>query len=134
MLPSRPMRTTTARAIDAMEQPASVPAALVAARSVDALLVRVARDARVLPALIPENAAIERARLIELVGKGGAPQPRWEFARRRVELPVWRALDEARALVRDRLSRPLRERYLAKLDELEVDLAMIEAVGDPVRV
>jgi uncharacterized protein (TIGR02421 family) len=108
--------------------------ALAAIRPIDALLVAVSREARVLPALTPTNAAAERVRLVELVARGDAPSPRWELPRRRVDQFAWRAIAEARALARDRMPRPLREMYLARLDELEVDLAMIEAVGDPVRV
>lgn len=108
--------------------------ALAAIAPIDALLVRVAREARVLPALTPTNAAVERARLIEHVARGEAPVPRWELSRRRVEMGLWRAIDEARALGRDRLPPSLRPLYLARLDELEVDLAMIDCVGDPVRV
>lgn len=107
---------------------------LAAVQPIDALLVRISREARVLPALTPVNAAAERARLIDQVARGEAPVPRWELARRRVEPACWRAIDEARALVRDRLPGPVRALYLARLDELEVDLAMIECIGDPVRV
>ncbi len=108
--------------------------ALAAIGPIDALLLRVARDARVLPALTPVNAATERARLIAQVAQGHAPVPRWELSRRRVDRVLWRAVDEARALGRDRLPAPLRSLYLARLDELEVDLAMIACVGDPTRV
>ena len=103
-------------------------------RPIDALLARAAREARVLPALTPRNAAVERARLTLEVARGEAPAPRWELARRRVDPATWKTIDEARALARDRMPKLLRELYLARLDELEVDLAMIEAVGDPVRV
>lgn len=107
---------------------------LAAVHPIDAILVRVAREARVLPALTPTNAAAERARLTGEVARGEAPVPRWELSRRRVEPVLWRALAESRALARDRMPKPLRELYLARLDELEVDLAMIECVGEPARV
>ncbi|MDQ3032401.1 MAG: DUF1704 domain-containing protein [Myxococcota bacterium] len=131
---SRGANATTKGRAEAVARDAAAAEALAAIAPIDALLVRVARDARVLPALTPSNAAIERARLIEQVAKGEAPVPRWELARRRVDVVLWRAIDEARALGRDRLPRSLRPLYLARLDELEVDLAMIECVGDPVRV
>jgi hypothetical protein len=132
MLLSEPMRTHAARAITMSAELAAE--ALIAIRPIDALVVRIARDARVLPALTPVNAARERERLVERVGRGDAPVPRWELSRRRVDPTLWRSVEEARALTRDRIPRPLRDVYLARLDELEVDLAMIEAVGDPVRV
>lgn len=127
------MRTPAVRAF-ALPEHAPTAEILAAIGPIDALLVRIAHDARVLPALMPSNAAIERARLVDLVGRGDAPVPKWELARRRIDAVLWRAIDEARALSRDRLPRPLRDLYLARLDELGVDLAMIEAIGDPVRV
>lgn len=127
------MRTPAARA-SAIDPSASDAELLAGIGPIDALLVRVAREARVLPALTPSNAAAERARLVAEVARGEAPTPRWELSRRRVEPALFKALDEARALARDRMPKPLRELYLARLDELEVDLTMIECVGDPVRV
>lgn len=135
------MRTHSQRAIatpeasgDRLKSRAEVAEMLAAIAPIDALLWRVARDARVLPALTPLNAASERARLIADVARGQAPVPRWNLSRRRVDRVLWRALDEARALGRDRLPSSLRPLYFARLDELELDLAMIECVGDPVRV
>lgn len=125
------MRTPASRASASALATAELLAGI---RPIDALLARAAREARVLPALTPSNAAAERARLTLEVARGEAPAPRWELARRRVDPATWRTIDEARALARDRMPKVLRELYLARLDELEVDLAMIEAVGDPVRV
>jgi uncharacterized protein (TIGR02421 family) len=107
---------------------------LAALRPVEELMVAVARKARVLPALTPMNAASERARLVELVARGEAPNPRWELVRRPVDVGVWRTIDVIRALVYSRIPRPLRDLYLARVDELEVDVAIIEAVGNPVKV
>ncbi|WP_083457145.1 tyrosine/phenylalanine carboxypeptidase domain-containing protein [Sandaracinus amylolyticus] len=132
--PSRRVIATTEPAAAKPESAPSIAEILAGIAPLDALLLRISREARVLPALTPANAASERARLVEQVGKGEAPVPRWELARRRIEPAFWRAIDEARALARDRLPPALRATYFARLDELEVDLAMIECVGDPVRV
>jgi len=108
--------------------------ALEAIGPVDALLLGISHEARILPAVMPVNAAAERARLVDRVRAGDTPTPRWELGRRRIDAAPWRAVAQAREMARARLARPLRELYLARLDELEVDLALIEAIGDPVRV
>lgn len=103
----------------------------VALREADALMKRIAEVARLLPALTATNAVEERARLVAEVGSGGTPSPRWELKKRRVEPELWRVLDLARNRVR---SLPAEELYLARLDELELELSMIEVLGDPKRV
>jgi uncharacterized protein (TIGR02421 family) len=124
------MRTPLAPAL----APKSSSELLAATQPIEGLLLAIAREARIFPALTPTNATSERARLIEAVARGETPTPRWEITRRRVDPAVWRAVDEIRRLARARIPRPLAELYLARVDELEVDLAMIEAVGDPVQV
>src|SRR5690606_13102102 len=106
----------------------AIPAAL---READAYLKRVADVARLLPALTATNAVEERARLVTEVRAGGVPTPRWELRKRRVDPELWRSLDVARERVSDA---PGRELYLARLDELELELSMIEVLGDPRRV
>lgn len=106
----------------------AIPAAL---READAYLKRVADVARLLPALTATNAVEERARLVAEVRAGGVPTPRWELRKRRVDPELWRSLDVARERVSDA---PGRELYLARLDELELELSMIEVLGDPRRV
>lgn len=106
---------------------------LIAIAPVDRLVSEISRIARILPAMLPRNAACERARLIDAVSRGELVSPKWEIERKRVDRLVWRQLDEVRALCRC-MPRFVRDLYLAKVDELEVDLSIIEAVGDPVRI
>jgi hypothetical protein len=102
-----------------------------AAARLDALLVFVHRAARVLPALTAENAAAERARLIDEVARGGAPEARFVYAARRTEPNVREALEAARALAP---SSPAAALYLARLDELELELGILDAIGSAERV
>lgn len=113
-----------------MSPPASsaIPTVL---REVDALVKRVADVARLLPALTADNAAEERARLVDSLASGRVPTPSWDLKRRRVEPQIWRMLDRARTKVEGQLVESL---YLARLDELELELAMIEALGDARRI
>lgn len=133
MLRCAGMRTSAPRALAPAGSPEGAEI-LATIRPVDALLARVARSARVLHALVPTNATSERARLVAEVARGEAPTPRWELGRRRAEPGSWRAIDRARGMLEARIPRPLRDAYLARIDELELDLAMIEAAGDPIRV
>lgn len=105
-----------------------IPPAL---READAWLKRVAEVARLLPALTATNAVEERARLVAEVASGGVPTPRWKLRKRRVDPDLWRSLDAARERAG---AVPVRELYLARLDELELELSMIEALGEPKRV
>lgn len=105
-----------------------VPRAL---REVDALMKQVADVARLLPALTADNAAEERARLVDALARGHTPVPAWTCPARRVEPPVWRMLERARARVE---GQPAAALYLARLDELELELAMIDALGDARRI
>lgn len=107
---------------------AAVPCEL---READALMKRVADVARLLPALTAENADTERSRMVRELELGEVPVPRWNHSRRRVEGGVWRMLERARETVGGMLVEKL---YLARLEELELELAMIEALGDPKRV
>lgn len=100
-------------------------------REVDAFLKRIADVARLLPALTASNAAEERGRLIAALEAGETPRPRWSLPDRRVDSGLWRMLDVARDKLRDQ---PLEDLYLARLDELELELAMIEALGESKRI
>jgi uncharacterized protein (TIGR02421 family) len=82
---------------------------------------------RILPAATAENAAEERVRLTEVLARGETPVPEWRTRRRPVATSM-RAIDEARDLARPLVAAPL---YLGRLDELELDLALACALGDP---
>src|SRR5690606_14628358 len=97
----------------------------------DAYLKRIADVARLLPALTATNAVEERARLVAEVEAGGTPTPRWVLRTRRVEPERSRLLDGVRARAAGTIVEDL---YRARADELELELAMIEALGDPKRI
>jgi hypothetical protein len=90
---------------------------------------KVASVARLLPALTATNAVEERARLVEQVRSGEVPKPRWRFRpRRTVDRAIWRVLDGARERA---TGLPGATHYQARLDELELELAMMEVLGKP---
>jgi uncharacterized protein (TIGR02421 family) len=97
----------------------------------DRALVRVASLARPVPSLTPENAAIERARLVQCLRKGEHPAPGYTFARQRVDAAAVRYIDAARDLAEGCSVGPL---YLERLAELELELAILDAWGDAKRV
>ena len=107
------------------------PAIPRAIRELDALMKQVADVARLLPALTAENAAEERARLIAELDNGRTPVPSWTLRRRRVEPHVWRMLERGR---RRAEHQPAEQHYVDRLDELELELAMIDALGEPRRI
>jgi uncharacterized protein (TIGR02421 family) len=106
----------------------AIPTAL---READACMKRIADVARLLPALTAENAVEERARLVYELERGSLPTPRWHLRRRRVEPEVWRLLDSVRARLE---GQPAEDLYQARLSELELELGMIEALGEPRRI
>lgn len=106
----------------------SIPAAL---READARLKRVIDVARLLPALTADNAVSERARLVRELERGDAPSPRWTLKKRRVAAELWRSLEAARRAARGTLAEP---HYEARVEELDLELSMLEALGEPRRV
>jgi uncharacterized protein (TIGR02421 family) len=99
--------------------------------TLDAYLARLHGLAKLLPALTADNATAERQRLVAAVSRGDVAAPRFESSPRKVPRDAYRLLDAARALAADVPAGPL---YLSRLDELELDLSMLEALGDPRRV
>ena len=93
----------------------------------DFRLRRIVDVARLLPALTARNGADERARLVRALEQDEPLEPRWELQRRRVEPQVWRMLADARLLAEESVARTL---YLARFEELELELHMIESLGD----
>ena len=84
--------------------------------------------ARMLPALTAENAASERARLIDCLLRGDSLVPAWQLTPRRVPAAAFRLLDELRG---EAEAVPGAALYTAKLDELELELLLIDALGKP---
>jgi hypothetical protein len=98
---------------------------------IDRLLVRAAREVRVLATLTPLDARRERARLARELCSGTPTRPRWSYA------PVChdalrRALDQAEAELARGLSQdPLGSLYLGRIRELSLEAAICEAAGSP---
>lgn len=91
------------------------------------LLTEAAREARVLGAATPLNLAEERARLAQALARGELPRPRWRYGRGgRGELRA-RLTRLARALAG--VDGPLASLYRARAEELELECALIDAVG-----
>jgi hypothetical protein len=105
-----------------------------AAAALDRALALVARRARILPALHPRNAAAERVRLTVELAAGRVPVPRWDPLERRDVRGLLAELDGLRAALPQFLPGPIGALYLARLDELELDVALLDALGDPRRV
>lgn len=99
-------------------------------RELDGLLVGLTRRARLLPALVAENAASERARLLGALERGEALEPRWVFRREAPTRSSFAALDAAL----DRAAQVggvLGEAYRERLEEIELDLRILEALAAP---
>ncbi len=91
-------------------------------RELDGLLVGLTRRARLLPALVAENAASERARLLGALERGEALEPRWVFRREAPTRSSFAALDAAL----DRAAQVggvLGEAYRERLEEIARMLA-----------
>ncbi len=98
-----------------------------AAARLDALIVSVHGAAQVLPALTAQNGATERARLIDALTRGQRVEPQFVYTPRKIERVVHESLAAARALAQ---TSPAAALYLARLDELELELRILEAIGD----
>jgi uncharacterized protein (TIGR02421 family) len=90
-----------------------------------------AKAVRLLPALTARNAAHERARLEAQLRAGELPVPHFEYASPRPCHASLRWLDQLRS---EAVLLPAAELYLAKLEELELDVALLGALGDARRV
>jgi uncharacterized protein (TIGR02421 family) len=84
--------------------------------------------AKPLPSLTPDDAATERARLIACLTRGELPVPAFRAQRQRLGSDAYHLIDDARRLSRECVIGGL---YLERLDELELDLAILEAWGEP---
>ncbi len=110
---------------------AAMHSELETALHLDRALLRVASLARPVPSLTPENAASERARLVQCLRMGEHPAPGYTFARQRVDPDAYRFMDAARELA---ACSPVGHLYLERLAELELELAILDAWGDAKRV
>lgn len=101
------------------------------ALQLDRMVARAAALARPVASLTPDNAASERARLVRCLERGETPVPAFGLSRQRVDTSAYRAIDEARQLLS---TCPWGALYEDRLDELELDLAILDAWGDAKRV
>lgn len=99
--------------------------------TLDVYLGKLHQVSRLLPALTARNGHVERKRLVAAVCRGDVAAPRFEASPRKVPSEVFRMLDSARKLAE---GVPAGELYLARLEELELDLGMLEALGDARRI
>lgn len=86
-----------------------------------------AKAVRLLPALIARNAAAERARLEAQLEAGELPVPHFAYANPRPCRASLRWLDQLRE---EAAQLPAASLYLAKLEELELDVALLASLGD----
>jgi uncharacterized protein (TIGR02421 family) len=105
-----------------------VPAAVrLALHEFEAKLALIARSARLLPAVTARNAATERVRLQAQLEAGEMPLPSFVYASPRPCTNSLRWLDLLRA---EASELPGSRLYLAKLDELELDVALLASLGN----
>jgi uncharacterized protein (TIGR02421 family) len=107
--------------------PAPDAHALAALRTFESKLALVARSARLLPAVTARNAFEERARLAAELERGEMIKPRFQYAMPRPCQANLRWLDHLRA---EASQLPAARLYLAKIEELELDIAMLASLGD----
>lgn len=90
-------------------------------------LAEATRNVRILPAVAPTNAEVERRRLVAAFERGVPSNPRWTYAR--VDLGRWRQALHAMA---DELAdddHPLAPLFAARARELELEARVAEAAG-----
>jgi uncharacterized protein (TIGR02421 family) len=73
----------------------------------------------------------ERRRLIERVERNAHARPRWTWRPAAVDRAIWRQLERARELA---AGSPASEIYLARLEELETELLLLECLGSAKQV
>jgi hypothetical protein len=104
--------------------PNDMPAWLVRA---ERLLVEAVRTVRLLGAVVPRNAAQERARLVAAVERRESAHPRWSYARTDHTM-----LRKTLAKAAQRLSaeaHPIAQLYAARCRELEIEAALASEAG-----
>jgi uncharacterized protein (TIGR02421 family) len=101
--------------------------ALTALRTFESKLALVAKTVRLLPAVTARNAVEERARLAAELKSGEMIKPRFQYAMPRPCQANLRWLDHLRG---EASQLPAGRLYLAKIDELELDIAMLASLGD----
>ncbi len=99
-----------------------------AQQALDLRLKTVFNTANQLLGLVASGGEKERVRLAGILRRGNIPVPSPYVHGRRLDPAVWRSLDEARVLAQ---RSPAARLYIDRLDALELELLMIESLGDP---
>lgn len=103
--------------------------------ALDERLLEVSRRTRILPFLHADNAASERARMTQDLARGEMTSPRWSPLERRSTHGLFPMLERARVeAMRAAMPEEVRGLYLARMEELELDIALLDALGDARRV
>ncbi len=97
----------------------------------DVGLRRLHAKARLLIGATTHSDPSERDRLATSVSRGEHAKPRWEWQPVPIETRVWRALDQTRHLAERSAASAL---YLPRLEELEIELLLLESLGQSKRV
>lgn len=97
----------------------------------DVILRRLHNKARELIGATTHSNPIERQRLVTAVARGEHAKPRWTWEPVALDSSLWRDLDRARQLAEQSIAPGL---YLGRLEELEVELLLLESLGQPKRV
>jgi len=97
----------------------------------DVALKRLHAKARLLIGATTHSDPAERDRLATAVSRGEHAKPRWEWQPVPIEKRLWRALDQVRHLAERSAASAL---YLARLEELEIELLLLESLGQSKRV
>lgn len=87
--------------------------------------------ARLLPALVSPDAVIERARAVVALERGTSFEPQRATTKHKVEPALSSSLALAARTVRDVAPAPLATLFLARIDELELELSILESLGHP---
>jgi hypothetical protein len=115
--------------VDALDT-AQVPcdrSLLRALHELETKLALVAKNVRLLPAITARNAASERARLEAELTHGQLSSPRFQYAQPRPSDASLRWLDYLRG---EASQLPAARLYLDKIEELELDVALLASLGD----
>jgi len=110
----------------AQRNSSSRPRARLHQAELDVALRRLHDTARLLVGSTTHSDPCERQRLSRSVEKGEHAKPRWEWRPVAVDRSVWRMLSRARELAADSEASDL---YLARLEELEIELLLLESLG-----
>jgi uncharacterized protein (TIGR02421 family) len=98
-------------------------------------LLEVAHRTRILPYLHADNAASERLRMTTELARGELPAPRWSPLARRSTHGLFHLLERARVeTLRAAMPDEVRALYVGRMEELELDIALLDALGDAKRV